>query len=128
MHKSNPVRSARGAVGIMVGVALLSAAGCQIVINPPAGGSDGGLCGGIAGVGCPSGQYCRFETGICGAGDQSGVCTDVPEACPAIYHAVCGCDGQTYGNECEAAGAGVSLEHDGECTVEGAVARVSGGA
>ena len=35
--------------------------------------------------------------------------------CPDVYRPVCGVDGVTYGNACEAACARVTVEHDGPC-------------
>jgi hypothetical protein len=56
--------------------------------------------------------YCRKATGNC---EGPGVCADRPDACPMIYAPVCGCDGMTYGNACEAASQGVNVAHEGEC-------------
>jgi hypothetical protein len=32
-----------------------------------------------------------------------------------IWKPVCGCDGKSYSNNCEAAAAGVSIHYDGAC-------------
>jgi hypothetical protein len=73
-------------------------------------------CGGLTGAACPDGQYCQYAADAqCGAADQTGLCQAIPEVCPDIYSPVCGCDDKTYSNECEAAGAGVSVVSQGAC-------------
>lgn len=73
------------------------------------------FCGGIAGFPCPDGQYCQYELGTCGAADQGGTCQSMPSVCTEIFAPVCGCDGETYGNDCFAAVAGVSVQATGAC-------------
>ncbi|MFQ5517403.1 MAG: Kazal-type serine protease inhibitor family protein, partial [Acidimicrobiia bacterium] len=72
------------------------------------------LCGGIAGIPCDTGEFCNLPPGRCCC-DFTGTCEPVPGVCPTVWLPVCGCDGVTYGNECEAAAAGVSIDHPGEC-------------
>ena len=61
---------------------------------------------------CDRSQYCAGRIGMCRG---AGQCVVRPQVCPLVFDPVCGCDGQTYGNACEAHAAGVSIQHPGEC-------------
>jgi len=93
-----------------------SVAGWGSCDTDPSPGGEGSTCGGLIGAGCDMGLFCEFpEDALCGAADQTGTCTVTPDACPAVWAPVCGCDGQIYGNGCEAQAAGVSLAPMSAC-------------
>jgi len=78
-------------------------------------GEEANVCGGIAGIPCGDGEYCKHPDGSCHIADGQGICEPKTEMCTKDYRPVCGCDGKTYGNACTVASAGVSVDHQGEC-------------
>jgi predicted secreted protein len=75
------------------------------------------FCGGLIGKTCGTADsYCDYAIAAsCGAGDQTGKCDAKPQFCPAVIIPVCGCDGKTYNNSCEANRSGVSVSKSGAC-------------
>lgn len=62
--------------------------------------------------GCPDGSFCKYADGACSG---PGSCTKIPMGCPDLWSPVCGCDGKTYGNSCDASAVMQSIRYKGEC-------------
>lgn len=74
------------------------------------------MCGSLFHGLCESDEWCDyFIEGACGALDEVGLCRPRPSECPSECEEVCGCDGTTYCNACEAQRAGRDVTMLGPC-------------
>jgi hypothetical protein len=95
---------------------LLTAAENAAASSPPPVNAGGQACGTRGAAACPAGLFCEYSVdAMCGATDKPGHCASKPDVCTANAEPVCGCDGKTYGNACNAAAAGVSVKSNGAC-------------
>jgi hypothetical protein len=80
----------------------------------------GGSCGGGFRLRrCGPGLFCESGLPGCHAYDWAGKCVMIPSACPESAAPVCGCDQQTYRNDCERQRARAQIAHKGPCSSDG---------
>jgi hypothetical protein len=72
-------------------------------------------CGGPDKITCNSALYCQLPAGQCSAADTAGTCVKAPDFCMRVSRPVCGCNGKTYPNECEARHAKMAIDTTGAC-------------
>jgi hypothetical protein len=72
-------------------------------------------CGGPDKITCNSALYCQLPAGQCSAPDVAGTCVKAPDFCMRVSRPVCGCNGKTYSNECEARHAKMAIDTSGAC-------------
>jgi len=73
------------------------------------------MCGGIAGLPCPTGEVCNLRDPTCRVADLAGTCVRGALPCPSGGDPVCGCDAVTYPNDCTRLSAGATLAYAGAC-------------
>jgi hypothetical protein len=94
-------------------VVSLAAALALMTVIPTAAGAYGfgKDCSGMFGAPCDAGLVCEAR---CQPTHVAGICgIKCPHTGPKLV--VCGCNGQTYVDDCVRQQAGVSLAHPGKC-------------
>ena len=69
---------------------------------------------------CGDDEFCNIADGACVTAQIAGFCKPKPATCNDASDPVCGCDGKSYKNACEATLAGVTVATKGECVCGGA--------
>jgi hypothetical protein len=98
---------------ILLGASVLAL--CCTVHGVSAAANLGEKCDIAARVRCAPGQWCDRDPGQCGTAEGRGTCVRVRQLCFQLYRPVCGCNGNTYSNDCHRIRARVAKKHDGKC-------------
>ena len=95
---------------------MLAAVGAAALglVTSGADAKVGRRCGGILKIVCGPGEWCE-PNGCHPNPRRYGHCVKVPEICPLIFLPVCGCNGQTFSNDCWRIHDKVALKHKGQC-------------
>ena len=72
-------------------------------------------CGGPQKITCNSALYCQLPAGQCSSPDTAGTCVKAPDFCMRVSRPVCGCNGKTYQNECDARHAKMAIDYATAC-------------
>jgi hypothetical protein len=99
---------------VMFGWAQAALAATATPAGPPIANLDE-ACGGPDKITCNSALFCHLPDGQCSAPDAAGTCAKAPDFCMRVSRPVCGCNGKTYMNECEARHAKVAIDTTGAC-------------
>jgi hypothetical protein len=97
----------------IVAAASVLALFCAVNIGNAA--KHGARCDGFAGGRCGPGLWCDRDPGQCGSADRPGTCVKARNLCFQLYRPVCGCNGNTYSNDCHRIRSKVAKKHDGKC-------------
>ncbi len=76
--------------------------------------NDASACAGPLALACGDGEVCLVRSRVCDPAAE-GRCVQTPPSCPDVDAPVCGCDGVTYRNACEAVTAGATVSFAGAC-------------
>ncbi|MCG5052278.1 MAG: hypothetical protein KA712_04895 [Myxococcales bacterium] len=104
----------------LVGVSKLADGACATDLPTFVGENE--ICGSVSGVFqvCADNLFCEFPNATCPGPKANGRCRRAPSTCLPVDAPVCGCDGMTYGNDCERRRARTSLATPGACGPGGA--------
>jgi hypothetical protein len=112
----HPGSFAAAAFVVMFGLAqpALAATATPATATPAIANLDE-ACGGPNKITCNSALYCQLPEGQCNNPDAAGTCVKAPDFCMRVSRPVCGCNGKTYQNECDARHAKVAIDTAGAC-------------
>jgi hypothetical protein len=101
--------------GRFAAAALLAWSGFALGLSGANAANLDEACGGPDKITCNSALYCQLPAGQCSTADVPGVCAKMPDFCMRVSRPVCGCNGKTYMNECEARKAKVAIDTSSAC-------------